>query len=104
MTTTHHARRAAAAAAPKRKANRMTQDITAVPAGRPRLADRARAAGRRLSDRIHSAADDRARAQGWEITETPGPLGLRGRSYRDPRFGARRSHQDAAARGGGRHD
>ena len=104
MTTTHHARRAAAAAAQKRKANRMTQHITAVPAGHPRLADLDRTAGRRLSDRIHSAADDRARARGWEITAAPGPLGLRGRSYRDPRFKRRQSHRDAMARRDGHHD
>ena len=104
VTTTHYARRAAAAAAQTRKANRMTQHITAAPAARPRLADLARGAGRRLSGRMHTAADGRARARGWEITETPGPLGLRGRRYRDPRFGARRSHHDAAARRGGRHD
>ncbi len=102
MTTTHHPRHSVAAAAPTRKATRMTQPITAVPPDRPCLADLARAAWRRLSARIHSAADDRARAQGWEISEIPGPLGLRGRSY--PRFAARRSHQDAVARGGGCHD
>jgi hypothetical protein len=104
MTTSHHARRAAAAAASKRKANRMSQHISSMPAGRPRLADLARAAGRGLSDRMHTAADGRARARGWEITETPGLLGLRGRRYRDPRFDARRSHHDAAARGGGSRD
>jgi hypothetical protein len=104
VTTTHHAHVVTAAAVPTRKATRMTQHTTAVPAGRPRFADLARAAGRRLSDHLHSAADARARARGWEITETPGPLGLRGRSYRDPRFGARRSLQTAGARGGGRHD
>lgn len=104
MTITHHPCRVTAAAAQRRKANRMTQHATAAPADRSGLADWARAAGHRLSDLIHAAADDRARARGWEITETPGPLGLRGRSYRDPRFGARRSHHDAAARGGGRHD
>jgi hypothetical protein len=81
----------------------MIQHTTVVPAGRPRLADLARTAGRRLSDRLHSAADDRARARGWEITETRGPLGLRGRSYRDPRFAARRNLPTAAARGGGHH-
>lgn len=82
----------------------MTERITTVPVGRPRLALLVRSAVRRLSDRIHAPTDDRARARGWEITEIPGPLGLRGRSYRDPRFGTRRSHQDAAARRGERHD
>ena len=56
----------------------------------PGMAARIRAAGERLSDRIHAAAGDRARAQGWEVTETPGRLGLTGRSYHDPRFAARR--------------
>ena len=54
------------------------------------IAARVKALGERLSDRIHAAADDRARALGWEVTETPGWLGLSGRSYRDPRFAARR--------------
>ena len=104
MTTTHAARHAVAPAVQERKVNCMIEHTTAVPAGRSGLADLARAAGRKLSERIHSAADDRARTWGWEITETPGPLSLRGRSYRDPRFSARRSHQYAPARGGGRHD
>jgi anti-sigma regulatory factor (Ser/Thr protein kinase) len=39
---------------------------------------------RKLGDRVHAAADDRARALGWEVTETPGRLRLSGRSYRDP--------------------
>jgi hypothetical protein len=81
----------------------MSQRITAKLPGRLHLADLARAR-RRLSDRMRTAADERARAGGWEITETSEPLGLHGRSYHDPRFGARRSHQDAAARGGGCHD
>lgn len=33
-----------------RKADRMTQHIAAAPAGRPRIADLARAAGRKLGD------------------------------------------------------
>jgi hypothetical protein len=64
-----------------------------------------RVLGDRLSDRVHAAADDRARAWGWEVTETAGRLGLRGRSYRDPRFAARRQdHQNAQAGRGGRHE
>jgi hypothetical protein len=74
--------------------------IAAVPAGCPRIADVA-SAGRKISDRVHAAAGDRARAPGWEVTETPGPLGLNGRSYRDIRFAAlRQDRQDTAARKG----
>jgi hypothetical protein len=51
---------------------------------------RIRALGDRLSDRIHAAADDHARARGWQVTQTPSRLGLGGRSYHDPRFAARR--------------
>jgi hypothetical protein len=58
----------------------------------------------RLSDRIHAADDDHSRAQGWEITQTPGRLGLTGRSYRDPRFDARRQDpQDTPASRDERH-
>ena len=64
----------------------------------PRLAGLVGALARKLSDHAHAAADDRARALGWEVTETPGRFGLRGRSYRDPRFAARRqTHQNAQA-------
>jgi hypothetical protein len=73
-------------------------------AGRSMIA-RIRAVGGRLSDRIHAAADDRARALGWEVTQTPGRFGLSSRSYRDPRFAARRrTLQDTAARGDERHE
>jgi len=62
------------------------------------------AVAERLSDRIHAADDDHARAQGWEITQTPGRLGLTGRSYRDPRFDARRQDpQDTPASRDERH-
>jgi len=61
-----------------------------VSSGHPRLAGLAGALARKLSDGVHAAADDRARALGWAVTETPGWLGLRGRSYHDPRFAARR--------------
>jgi hypothetical protein len=67
--------------------------IPAVPAGRPRIADLVRSAARKLSDRAHATADDRARALGWEVTETSSRLGLSGRRYRDPRFGARAGHR-----------
>ena len=66
---------------------------------------RPRAACQRLSGRVHAAADDRARARGWQVTPTPGRLGLTGRSYRDPRFAARlQALQDAPAARGERHD
>jgi hypothetical protein len=67
--------------------------------GPPHIADLAGALARKLSDRGHIAADDRARALGWSVTETPGWLGLRGRSYHDPRFTARR-HACQTARAG----
>jgi hypothetical protein len=51
---------------------------------------RIKAVGERLSDRIHAAADDHARALRWQVTQTPGRFGLSGRSYRDPRFATRR--------------
>ena len=65
---------------------------------------RSRAVAGRLSDRIHAADDEHARALGWEVTHTPGPLGLTGRSYRDPRFDARRQDpQDTPASRDERH-
>jgi len=42
-----------------------------------------------LSARLHAPGDARAREVGWTVTVVPGPLGLTGRSYRDPRFSAR---------------
>jgi hypothetical protein len=73
--------------------------------GQQGMTARIRAVGERLSDRIHTAADDRARALGWQATPTPGRLGLRGRSYRDPRFAARRQAlQDTPARSDERHE
>jgi hypothetical protein len=77
----------------------MTPRTATTPASRPGIAGLVRAAGRKLSDRIHAAADDQARVLGWEVTEIPGWFGLRGRSYHDPRFDARRQAlQDAQAR------
>lgn len=56
--------------------------------GRARLRDRvfARIARcqRRLSTWRHAAGDERARAHGWQVTETTGLLGFGGRRYRDP--------------------
>jgi hypothetical protein len=73
--------------------------------GRQGMTARIRAVGERLSDRIHAAADDRARARGWQVTPTPGRFGLSGRGYRDPRFAARRQAlQDTPARTDQRHD
>jgi len=45
---------------------------------------------RELSARVHAAGDEYARQHGWKITETTGPFGFSGRSYRDPRFDVRR--------------
>jgi hypothetical protein len=39
-----------------------------------------------LSDRVHAAADDRARRHGCEITKSTGRFGFGARSYHDPRF------------------
>ena len=58
--------------------------------GRQPMTERIRTIGERLSGRIHAAADDRARVRGWQVTQTPGRFGVRGRSYHDPRFTARR--------------
>jgi hypothetical protein len=72
--------------------------------GRQGMTARIRAVGEWLSDRIHAAADDRVRALGWEVTQTPGRFGLSGRSYRDPRFAARRQALQDPARTDQRHD
>ena len=76
-----------------RKATRMTPPITATLPRRRGIAGLARATARTLSDRAHATADDQARPLGWQITKTPGPLGLTGRRYRDPRFGTRTGNQ-----------
>lgn len=39
-----------------------------------------------LSDRVHAAADERARRYGWEVTWSTGRFGFGARTYRDPRF------------------
>jgi hypothetical protein len=66
---------------------------------------RIRALAERLSGRIHAAADDHARAQGWQITHTPGRFGLSGRSYHGPRFAVRRQAlRDTPARTGQRYE
>jgi hypothetical protein len=75
-----------------------------VSSAHPRIVGLAGALARKLSDCGHIAVDDRARALGWSVTETPGWLGLRGRSYHDPRFTARRhACQTAQAERSGRH-
>jgi hypothetical protein len=72
---------------------------------RPGITARIRAVSERFSDRVHAAADDRARARGWQVTQTPARLGLNGRSYHDPRFAARRQAlQDTPARTDQRHE
>jgi hypothetical protein len=82
----------------------ITGRLTAAPPRRPRTVGFVRATARKLTDRVHGAADDRARALGWEVTQTPGRFGLSGRSYRDPRFATRRhDRQDAHARRTARH-
>jgi hypothetical protein len=63
------------------------------------ISPRLTAAVERLSDRIHAVADDRAGALGWQVTSTPGRLGIGGRSYRDPRFAARRQALQGAHTG-----
>lgn len=45
---------------------------------------------RELSTRIHIAGDERARAFGWEVTQSAGRFGFGTRIYRDPRFDDRR--------------
>jgi hypothetical protein len=83
----------------------MTRHIVAAPAYRPRIVNLVRATARKLSDRIHTGADGRAQARGWTVTETSGRFGLSGRSYRDPRFAARRQDgQDAQTGRDGRHE
>ena len=67
--------------------------------GRQGMTARIWALGDRLSGRFHAAADDHARARGWQVTQTPSRLGLSGRSYHDPRFADRRqARQDTPAR------
>jgi hypothetical protein len=44
---------------------------------------------RKVSDRVHQAADRDARARGWTVTPATGRLGFSGRTYRDPRFDQR---------------
>ena len=56
---------------------------------RPGSVTRAAAA---ITARLHAGADARARAAGWSVTAVPGPLGLHGRAYRDPRFTAGSDH------------
>jgi hypothetical protein len=58
-----------------------------------------------LSDRVHAAADERARRYGWEVLESTGRPGFGARTYRDPRFdGRRRQLSHGAARATGHDD
>jgi hypothetical protein len=61
----------------------------ACPARGRTSARRVRDALTALSARLHARGDTRARDMGWTVTVMPGPLGLAGRCYRDPRFSAR---------------
>ncbi len=76
----------------QRRESEMTDStiILAEPAVPGRVAGRLRRHLREVSDRAHAAGDAHAQAMGWTIAQTPGPLGLSGRTYRDPRFDARR--------------
>jgi hypothetical protein len=98
MTTTGSRGRgvlAAGTCAAGRHENERTPDMTCrtapdSPAASQRgLAGRIRAARDQLSARVHAAADDRARANGWTITESTGRFGMGARTYRDPRFSTR---------------
>jgi hypothetical protein len=64
-----------------------TTATTGSRSARRRAAARLRAWLTALSDRVHAAGDDRARALGWAVTVVPGPAGLNGRCYRHPGFG-----------------
>lgn len=64
------------------------------------LAERAKAARQRLSDRVHGPGDAHARARGWTVTATTGRLGMGARTYHDPRFSTRGVVLHAAARTG----
>jgi hypothetical protein len=63
--------------------------FTGRPARRSAPAQPVRAVLAALNRRLHATADTCARDIGWTVTVMPGPLGPNGRSYRDPRFGAR---------------
>lgn len=68
----------------------MTPPAAGIPVHFASLARRCQAAMRGLSDRAHAAEDAHAQAMGWTTTQTPGLLGLAGRTYRDSRFDALR--------------
>lgn len=53
-----------------------------------------------MADRAHARGDAHAQAIGWTVAATPGPLGLAGRTYRDPRFTTRRPGRESPARPG----
>ncbi len=57
------------------------------PARPESLTGRCRAWLAQVADRAHASGDAQARAAGWTVTTMPGPFGLSGRAYRDPRFG-----------------
>jgi hypothetical protein len=69
-----------------KRTNQMSTSSASCPARPGGLTARCRARLAQIADRAHSSGDARARAAGWTVTVTPGPLGLSGRTYRDPRF------------------
>jgi hypothetical protein len=57
-----------------------------------------------LSNRVHAAADERARCNGWEVTRSTGRFGFGARTYRHPRFDGRsRQLSHGATQVTGRH-
>ena len=59
------------------------------------LAARIARARQQAGDRAHARGDAAAAANGWTVSVTGGPLGLAGRTYRDPRFDALGAAVDA---------
>jgi hypothetical protein len=55
-----------------------------------RLSARVRDWQRDLSNLVHAPGDERAQRQGWEVIESTERFGFGTRTYRDPRFDARR--------------
>lgn len=62
------------------------------------LGSHVRNAQRHLSDQAHRSADTFASTQGWTVAQHAGRFGMGARTYRDPRFDARRSAADGVTR------